>query len=442
MKVKAISFVGLFAFVLSNILGSGIFTTPAVMAKFGSISLFSWAINAVGTIALIHVYLSLQKANHKADGGAFGYTRFAFGNYAAFIVLIFFWLAWCIGIGAMVVSFVGYVSFFLPALKDQSNHQGLKLLVEMLLVLITLTINLFGSKKMIVTQIVAVLLKLIPVFIIVVMGFSSMHLENLQFFNISQQTNFSAIMETTNIVFWTIVGFEAAVVIARQAKNINAVSKATIYATIFILILYIVISFISLTVISPKELQLANAPDIIIASHLLGIHAGKIVGACVMISIFGATSAGIYLAAAVPQAAAIKGLFPRYFSSMNRHNVPYIAHMFSAGIILLTCLLYCSQKLLTQFTFIVELSTLMFLIPYMFACLAVFSPYYRDRLKGNKLVFVSATISLLFLGCVLIGAGWLINLGVMIALLLTYPLYKKQLARSAKMMDQLVPVKG
>ncbi len=442
MKARSISLIGLFAFVLSNILGSGIFTTPAVMAKFGSISLFSWGLNIIGTLALIHVYLSLQQANQDADGGAFGYTRFAFGNYAAFIVVIFFWLAWCITIGAMIVSFVGYLSFYLPILRDQQSHQAWQFLAEVLLILATLMINLLGSKKMMITQIIAVFLKLVPVFIIVAIGFPYIHLDNLRLFNISSQTHFSAIMETTNIAFWTMIGFEAAIVISRQAKNLKAVSRATIYATLFMLLFYTVISFISLTIISPNTLQFSNAADITIVNHILGIHAGQIVGICVMISIFGATSAGIYLAAAVPQAAAISNVFPHYFNRLNRHHIPYIAHLSTALIVLLTCLFSLSPKLLTQFTFTLELSTNLFLIPYLFACVAIFSRYYRDRLKGNKLVFVSATISLLFLGCVLIGAGWLINLGVMIALLLTYPLYKKQLARSAKMMDQLVPVKG
>jgi APA family basic amino acid/polyamine antiporter len=47
--------------VVGNMIGAGVFLTPAAMASFGSISLLGWVFAAIGSFFLAKVFSNLSK---------------------------------------------------------------------------------------------------------------------------------------------------------------------------------------------------------------------------------------------------------------------------------------------------------------------------------------------------------------------------------------------
>lgn len=55
-KAKKMGLVGLTTLVTVNMMGSGIIMLPASMAQIGAVSLLSWVITAIGSMAIAYCY--------------------------------------------------------------------------------------------------------------------------------------------------------------------------------------------------------------------------------------------------------------------------------------------------------------------------------------------------------------------------------------------------
>src|ERR1700752_2324965 len=103
--------------VVGGMIGAGVYLIPAAMASFGSISLLGWAFAALGTFFIARVFSGLSKMVPGATGGLYAYTRVGFGDFAAFLVGWGYYISVVTANAAIVVSFVGAMSTFFPALR-------------------------------------------------------------------------------------------------------------------------------------------------------------------------------------------------------------------------------------------------------------------------------------------------------------------------------------
>ena len=72
------------ALVIGSIIGTGVFTMPAVMAGAGTSSILTLAVIAVGALLLGELFGQLTKRIPQHEGGLYAYARHEFGEPSAF----------------------------------------------------------------------------------------------------------------------------------------------------------------------------------------------------------------------------------------------------------------------------------------------------------------------------------------------------------------------
>lgn len=113
---KKMSLVQLTFIVAVNMMGSGIIMLPTNMAQVGAISLLSWLVTAVGSMAIAYGFAQAGIFNQRS-GGMAAYAEDAYGKSGYFQVFLLYFLSLAIGNVAIAISAVGYLSAFFPGMS-------------------------------------------------------------------------------------------------------------------------------------------------------------------------------------------------------------------------------------------------------------------------------------------------------------------------------------
>jgi len=113
---KKMNVVQLTFMVAVNMMGSGIIMLPANMAGVGAISLLSWVVTALGSMAIAYGFAQAGIFNQKT-GGMAAYAEDAYGKSGYFQVFMLYFLSLAIGNVAIAISAVGYMATFFPGMS-------------------------------------------------------------------------------------------------------------------------------------------------------------------------------------------------------------------------------------------------------------------------------------------------------------------------------------
>src|SRR6476646_6245332 len=116
-KKKKMTLTQLTVIVAVNMMGSGIIMLPANMAKVGAISLLSWGVTAVGSMAIAYGFAQAGLFNQR-PGGMSAYAEDAYGKPGYFLTFLLYFLSLAIGNVAIGISAVGYLAAFFPWLSS------------------------------------------------------------------------------------------------------------------------------------------------------------------------------------------------------------------------------------------------------------------------------------------------------------------------------------
>ncbi|MBS0358231.1 MAG: amino acid permease [Proteobacteria bacterium] len=370
-------------------IGSGIFLLPASLAAFGSISILGWIFTATGALFLALLFARLSNIMPKV-GGPYAYCREAFGDFIGFQVAYNYWIALWVGNAAIVVAFVGYLGVFLPHL----NHNPWRTFSVCVITVWILTIvNILGIRKAGVLQLVTTILKLLPLVALATYGLFFIHPENLSHFNVSGESNFTALTSVAAMTLWAFIGMESATVPAEDVENpTRNIPLATIVGTSVTALVYIFSTIAIMGIIPLQELAHSTAPYADAASVLFGPIGRNIIALGAAISCFGALNGWTLLQGQVPMAAARDGLFPESFARKTKVGTPITALIVSATLITLLLFLTVNSSLVKQFTFIILLATLSTLIPYLFSAMAQIIIFMKNREAFKLGVFIKSMI--------------------------------------------------
>ena len=153
--------------VVGNMTGSGIFLLPATLALFGGISIFGWIYTVAGTIFLALVFSRLSKLITRS-GGPYTYSREGFGDLTGFLVAWGYWISIWSGNAAIAVAGVGYLSVFIPALKE---NQILSAVAAIGAIWLFTYINTMSIKKVGLVQLITTIIKIVPLLLLGTIGF-------------------------------------------------------------------------------------------------------------------------------------------------------------------------------------------------------------------------------------------------------------------------------
>lgn len=390
---KALGLWMLTALVAGNMVGSGIFLLPASLASYGSISLLSWILSAFGALTIALVMANLSRILPRT-GGPYAYCREAYGNFVGFQVAYNYWIALWVGNAGIAVAFTGYLSVFWPALN---GNPVLTFIVSASLVWILTIINILGIKRAGVVQLVTTVLKFLPLLLIGSLGLLFIQPHNFADFNISGHSNFSAFTSAATLTFWAFVGLESATVPAGNVVDPQrTIPRATMLGVIVTSIIYILSSIAVMGVIPAQQLMHSTSPYADAARVMFGPIGALFVAAGAVVSCFGVLNGRILLQGQIPMAAARDGLFPKAFSATSNYGTPAFGLILTGVLMTLLLLLTLNEGLVAQFTFIILLSTMAALVPYLYSVVAQLILYARDREKyQGKKIITSAIIAIL-----------------------------------------------
>lgn len=354
--------------VVGNMIGAGIFLTPAVLASYGGISLVGWLMSTLGAVVLAMLFSRLSKLLPEAQGGVYAYTRAGLGEFPAFLVSWGYWFSNLTTNAALAVAFISYLSVLIPMVNAS-------LLISALFSIGTVWlltwVNTFSLKKIGHLATLTTILKTLPIVAISIGGLFVFQSSHFQPLNLSGQSNWQAIVSATAVTFFSFLGLESATIPSQGVANAKkTISFATLWGTTIAALIYMISSVSIMGVIAPVELTHSSAPFADAAAVIWGDEARYLVGLAGAISAFGALNGWILVMGQVQQATANDGLAPGIFKRTNKNQMPVAGLLISAVLITFLIITNYSGGLLKVFEFMILVSTVSVLIPYLLCALA------------------------------------------------------------------------
>lgn len=237
--------------VVGNIVGSGILMLPASLGLYGSLGLVGWGITTVGAICVALVFSRLARRIPEI-GGPYAYAHKAFGDFIGFQMAWSYWVGLWAGNAAIATAFVSYLTVFWPVLGHDMTL-GFSVAAGSIwgfTILNAISLRLAGS-----FQLIATVVKVLPLAAIGIFGFFYIDLNNFATFNPSGQPIFTALGSTLALTLFAFLGIESATVPAEDVINPKkTIPRATILGTLIAAGIYTWVMVVMLGLISPLEL--------------------------------------------------------------------------------------------------------------------------------------------------------------------------------------------
>ena len=401
--------------------GSGIFLIPASLAIYGGISLIGWICASIGAICLSIVFGNLGKIAPNTSGGPYAYTRLGLGNFPGYLVAWGYWVSiWCTN-AAIAVALVGYLEVFLPILGENTM---LAITTGLGFIWFFSWINSKPIKTIAIVQVVTTILKVIPILLIGCIGVFYLEADHFIPFNLSQESSFTAISATTTITLFAFLGMESATIPSSNIENASqTIKRSTLAGTAFTILIYLSSAIAVMGIVPADILAKSTAPFADAAALFWGSAARYIVAGGAVLATLGALNGWILIQGQIPMAAAQDQIFPRIFGKTNRHNSPVIGIVLSSILASIVMGLNFSESLVQVFTFMMNLSTLSVLTPYLLSAISLILLLKRKNDRKRRWPSVIALLSIIFCGWVIYGSGGEVLLWGVILLLVGIPFY-------------------
>ncbi len=423
-KVRSLGIWMLASLVVGNMVGSGIFLLPASLAAYGSITLVSWAVTAVGAIFLSLVFADLSR-RYPVAGGPYVYCKKGLGDFVAFLVAYNYWIYLWVGNAAVAVAFTGYCSPFFPRL---TSDPFLAFCVTAGIVWLFTLINIVNVRLVGIIQLVLTVLKLVPLLAISFIGIFFIKKAHLFEVNVSGVSNWNAIISGSMLTLWAFLGLESGSIPADNVQNPEkAIPRATVLGTVAVAVIYIVSTVAIFGIIPPAKLAHSPAPFVDMAVALFGDFGRYFMGIGAAVACAGAINGWILIQGQIPMAAARDRLFPKFFIKTSVEGIPVRSLLVSSTLITVLLFFNFHRSLVHQFTFIVLLATLAALITYLFTTLSYIIVSIRNKEKLPFPAFLRSSsitvLAFLYSYLALIGSGKTIVFYGILLLFSSFPVY-------------------
>ncbi len=371
------------ALVMGSIIGIGIFSLPYALASYGPISLLAMAVATVGAVALALMFAVMSR-RLPADGGPYAYARAAFGNGVGFGNAWSYWITAWAGNAAIAVGWVYYVEKFL----NRGGATVWSIVIALVALWVPAAVNLTGVRSMGVFQVWTTVLKFIPLALMSTIGLFFITSANFTPWNLSGDTDLSAVGGAMAICLFSYLGVETASVAAAKVRDpARNVGRSTIYGTLASGVVYL-LSLVAVFGILPasalaldgNQASYSAAADMIAGG---GSWAGNLVALAVIASGIGALNGWTMICAEMPLAAAKDGLFPHRFGRLSARGVPAFGIIASTALASAAVVLsYLGTSGASVFTTLVLMTGITSAIPYAFSALAQILWRVRDHRHG------------------------------------------------------------
>lgn len=359
---KKMGLTGLTTLVAVNMMGSGIIMLPSSMAQLGAVSLLSWVITAIGSMAIAYCFAQCGIFCTR-PGGMSAYTEEAHGKSAFFLCSYLYFLSLAIGNVAIAISAVGYMTPFLPWL----GSGAIPLFVGTVgLIWLTSLANFGGPKVTGQIGSVTVWGVIIPVAGLSLIGWFWFDPEIFrQAWNPTGIATSEAIAQSIPLTLWAFLGMESA------AQNSDAVENpqrnvplACLLGTLGAAVVYVASTSVIMGIVPNAELASSTAPFAFVYAQMFNGWVGDIIMALAVMACVGSLLGWQFTLAQTAKVTAEQRMFPSFFARVTLLGAPIAGLVANAVLQTGMAVSTISPNASEQFGKLVNLAAVTNIIPY------------------------------------------------------------------------------
>ncbi|HEY7352767.1 MAG TPA: putrescine-ornithine antiporter [Terriglobales bacterium] len=362
---KKMTLMQLTVIVTVNMMGSGIIMLPANMAKVGAISLLSWGVTAVGSMAIAYSFAQAGLFNQR-PGGMSAYAEEAHGKAGFFMTFYLYFFSLAIGNVAIAISAVGYLATFFPWLSSTPIATCIGVIG---LIWLTTIANFGGPHITGRISSVTVWGVILPVGLLSLIGW----------FWFSGQTFAAAwnpkgisigegLGSSIALTLWAFLGMESAAQNSSAVENPKKnVPLACMLGTLGAAFVYILSTTVIQGIVPNAELVESTGPFGLAYARMFNPLVGSIVMGLAVMACLGSLLGWQFTISQTAKSAADDRMFPALFAKVSRVGAP-IAGMIVMGFVQsIMALSTISPSLNEQFNALVSLAVVTNVVPYVLA---------------------------------------------------------------------------
>lgn len=419
---KKMSVVQLTFIVTVNMMGSGIIMLPANMAQVGAISLLSWLVTAVGSMAIAYGFAQAGIFNQRA-GGLAAYAEDAYGKAGYFQVFFLYFLSLAIANVAVASTALGYLVPFFPGLGATQVTTTIGIIA---LLWITTVANFGGPKLTGRIGSITVWGVILPVGFISIAGWIWFSSETFAAaWNPHGKSLLEGMGSSISLTLWAFLGMESASQNASAVENPKRdVPLACLFGTLGAAAIYILSTVVIQGIVPNAELAESTGPFGLAYTQMFNPTVGSIVMGLSALACIGSLLGWQFTLATTAKDAADGGMFPAIFAKANAMGAP-VAGMLIMGVVQsLMALSTMSPNLSEQFAALVNLAVVTNVVPYIIALSALPVIMQKAGVSGGTVTrnLSVATVAILYSiyalytsgmeavmgGMLVMGLGWLV----------------------------------
>ena len=366
---KKMNVVELTFIVMVNMMGSGIIMLPSNMAKVGAISLLSWVVTALGSLAIAYGFAKAGLFNHR-PGGLAAYAEDAYGKDGYFQVFFLYFLSLAIANVAVAISALGYLAAFFPALTATPIATAIGVIA---LLWITTVANFGGPSLTGKIGSITVWGVILPVGFIAIAGwfwFSGATFAAA--WNPKGISLLEGMSSSIALTLWAFLSMESASQNASAVENPKRdVPLACMFGTLGAAVIYILSTAVIQGIVPNAELAASTGPFGLAFAKMFNPLVGQIVMVLAVMACVGSLLGWQFTLASTAKDAADAKLFPAIFGKATAAGAP-LAGMVIMGVVQsVMALSTISPDLNEQFSALVNLAVVTNVLPYVIALSAL-----------------------------------------------------------------------
>ncbi|WP_461531578.1 putrescine-ornithine antiporter [Pseudomonas sp. 210_17 TE3656] len=390
---KKMTLIGLTTLVTVNMMGSGIIMLPTSMAQLGAVSLLSWVVTAIGSMAIAYSFTQCGVYCSRS-GGLSAYTEEAHAKSGFFLCSYLYFLSLAIANVAVAISAVGYMTAFMPWL----GSSAMALCVGTIgLIWLTIVANFGGPAITGRIGAITVWGVIIPVAGLSVIGWFWFDPAVFsQAWNPNGLPIGEAIGKTIPLTLWAFLGMESAAQAFDAVENPKRnVPLACLFGTLGAAVVYVLSTTVIQGIVPNLELANASAPFALVYAKMFNPLIGTIIMVLAVMACVGSLLGWQFTLAQTAKMTADQGLFPHLFSKVSALNAPILGMLVCGVLQTAMALSTISPNASAQFSKLVSLAAVTNLIPYVTALTGLLAIMHKARVgpavySRNTLVLLVA----------------------------------------------------
>ena len=366
---KKMNLVQLTFIVAVNMMGSGIIMLPTNMAKVGAISLLSWIVTAIGSMALAYGFAQAGIFNQR-PGGLAAYAEDGYGKDGYFQAFFLYFVSLAIGNVAIAISAVGYLATFFPGMSATPIATCMSVIA---LLWLTTVANFGGPSITGKIGSITVWGVIIPVGSLSFIGWFWFDAQTFsEAWNPQGLSLGEGMGSSIALTLWAFLGMESA------AQNSDAVENpkrdvplACLFGTLGAAVVYVLSTSVIQGIVPNAELANSTGPFGLAFAKMFNPTVGSVIMMLAVLACVGSLLGWQFTLSSTAKSAADEKMFPGAFSKVSASGAPITGMIIMGVVQTALALMTISPTLSEQFGALVNLAVVTNVIPYILALTAL-----------------------------------------------------------------------